>query len=251
MNSLETSLHILVNTECTFLLGILTVPGHLDLRNFARSSWIKDLPNHVCYIFLYDKSNYIPENETYDSLSLNSKFEGYAVRFGEKLYNFYSCVQNNKIFSNVRYVVKMDDDVVLCSRQLFYFFNHAYINLKTYAGWFHNIGEPNISYHKRADEGFVMLGLDLVARIASKDYCYHNNQKICDSFGQLFDTNYGGTSLGIWLSEINDVDVFPLNNILKHSNANKGLKTEDTLIYHPTKTVNKAKKIYNNCQSLK
>ena len=72
----------------------------------------------------------------------------------------------------------------------------------------------------------------------------------CDSFDQRFDTNYGGTSLGIWLSEINDIDVFPLNNNFQHFNSNKTLKLEDTMIYHAAKTVKKAEEIYNNCQSL-
>ena len=238
------------NIECTFLLGILTVPAHLDLRNFARRSWINDLPKHVCYVFLYDKSNYISKDEIYDGVSLNSKYEGRAVRFGEKLYNFYSYVQNMKIFNTVRYVVKMDDDVVLCPKQLFQFFNHTGINAKTYAGWFHNIEQPNISRHKRADECFVMLGRSLVTSIMSKEYCYHNNQETCDSFGQRFDTNYGGTSLGIWLSEIRDVHPFPLNNMLEHFNSFNGLKPEETLIYHPTKTVNEAQKVYNKCLTL-
>ena len=236
--------------ECTFLLGILTVPAHLELRNFARSSWIKDLPYHVCYAFLYDKSIYISEDERYDGVSLHSKYEGRAIRFGEKLYNFYSYVQNIKIFDNVRYVVKMDDDVVLCPKKLFQFFNQTDIHSKTYAGWFHNIGQSHISQDKRVDECFVMIGRVLLARITSKQYCYHNNQKTCDLFGKLFDTNYGGTSLGIWLSEMNDVDAFPLNNRLEHFNANKRLKPEDTLIYHPAKTVNMAQDVYKKCKTL-
>ena len=133
---------------------------------------------------------------------------------------FYSYVQNSKQFDNLQYVVKMDDDVVLCPRQLFQFFNQTGIHSKTYAGWFHNIEQTNISHHKRADECFVMLGRFLVSKIVSKQYCDHNTQNTCDSFGQRFDTNYGGTSLGIWLSEMNDVDSFPLNNRLEHFNSN-------------------------------
>ena len=250
MYSLGNPSHTLGNTECTFILGILTIQAHLDLRNFARSSWIKDLPKHVCYIFLYDKLKYISEKENYDGISIDSKYEGKAVRFGEKLYKFYSYVQNNSMFNNVQYVVKMDDDVVLCPKKLFQFFNHRGINSTTYAGWFHHIDLPKISYNKRADEGFVMLGRQLVSKITSKEYCYDNNRTRCDSFDQRFDTNYGGTSLGIWLSEINDIDVFPLNNNFQHFNSNTSLKLEDTMIYHAAKTVKKAEEIYNNCQLL-
>ena len=63
-------------------------------------------------MFLYDKPNYISEAEQFDSVTLNATHEGRAVQFGEKLYRFYSYVQNSAEFKNVKYVVKMDDDVV-------------------------------------------------------------------------------------------------------------------------------------------
>ena len=230
----------------------MTIPSHLDLRTFARSSWIKDLPNHVCYAFLYDEPNHISENETFDGISLDSKYEGRAVRFGKKLYRFFSYVQNSETFNNVQYVVKMDDDVVLCPTQLFQFFNNSGINSKTYAGWFHNIDRPTVSYHKRADEAFVMLSRMLIARIISKEYCNDDNQEKCDSLGQRFDTNYGGTSLGIWLSDINDVDALLMNNVIEHNMTYvvDHLNPKDTFIYHPAKTVKRAQEVYRNCQTL-
>ena len=145
----------------------------------------------------------------------------------------------------------MDDDVVLYPRRLFQFFNHSEINLKTYAGWFHNIEHQKTSHQKRADETFVLLGRNIVSIITSKEYCYHNSRKSCDSFGQLWDTNYGGTSLGIWLSQIPDVHVFPLNKMLFLSSVAKfaQVKPEETLIYNQAKTTIKAQEIYNNCPS--
>ena len=69
--------------------------------------------------------------------------------------------------------------------------------------------------------------------------------------GQRFDTNYGGTSSGTWLSEINDIDILPMNNVLEHFNAKERLKPEDAVISHPAKTVEKAKEYlqYNDCPS--
>merc|ERR1712018_872463 len=81
--------------RCKYLLGILTIPKHSLMRNFIRNSWLKSIPSNVCYVFLYDKHKYIPEHEKFDGISLNATHEGFAVRFGEKLYRYYSYVVNN------------------------------------------------------------------------------------------------------------------------------------------------------------
>ena len=83
------------------MLGILTVPTNLARRNSIRKSWLKDVPSNVCYAFLYDKREYIPQQEQFDGISLNASHEGYGVRFAEKLFRYYSYVVNN---TNLKYV---------------------------------------------------------------------------------------------------------------------------------------------------
>ena len=89
------------------------------MRAFIRKSWLNDIPNNACYVFLYDKPEYIPEDEKFDGVSINATHEGYAVRFGDKLYRYFSYVINNQNLKNVEYIVKMDDDAVICPKQLF------------------------------------------------------------------------------------------------------------------------------------
>ena len=222
------------------------------MRRFIRSSWINDLPKNVCYAFLYDKLEYVPEEEKNDSVSINATHEGRAVRFGEKLYRYYSYVKNNPNLENVRYVVKMDDDAVLCPRKLFEYLNDKNLTTKSYVGWFHNIKtwKSKVDYDHRSDEMFVLLGRDIVNRIVSKRYCERGSRKDCDSLGQLYDTNYGGTSLGIWLSTMNDLNPLPMNDVFDHMKSNKRLKPENTLLFHAAKTPKIAKEKYSNCKKI-
>ena len=231
-------------------MGILTIPDNLLLRNASRHTWIKDLPENVCYVFLYDKSDYISSKEKFDGISLNAKHEGKGIRFGEKIYRFFNHVHNDRKYKNVKYVVKMDDDVVLCPERLFPFLKDQNINSRTYAGWFHNI-DMDLGYNHRADEMFILIGRLLIDRIALKRYCQHRNQKTCDSLGHIFDTNYGGTSLGIWLSKMNDVKELHLNKYVEDlRNSNITSNTKDALLFHPTKTVEEIREKYSNCRSV-
>ena len=219
------------------------------MRNVSRHTWIQDLPENVCYIFLYYKQDYIAAEERFDGISLNAKYEGKGVRFGEKLYRYYKYVQDNAPYHNAKYVVKMDDDVVLCPKRLFPFLKNQNVNSKTYAGWFHNPDLKKVGYHHRSDEMFVLIGKLLMNRIVSKRYCHNQNQKTCDNLGHLFDTNYGGTSLGLWLSKMSDVNELQMNSVCEDlRNSNTRLNSQTTLLFHPTKTLQKAKEKYLNCQ---
>ena len=132
-----------------------------------RNSWIKDLPKDVCYLYLYDNLTDIPEEEKFDGISLNSSYHGREVRYAEKLYKLYSYVNNSEILDNIKYVAKMDDDVILCPKKLFDFLNGRHINIKSYAGWFYH-PQPygnHISFKTRADGMFVLLGRVLMDRI--------------------------------------------------------------------------------------
>ena len=238
------------NTACEYVLGILTIPEHFHLRKFARESWIKELPKNVCYLYLYDKQRYIAANEAYDGISLNSSYTGRAVRFGEKLFLFYQYVYKNINLKYVKFIVKMDDDVVLCPKKLFEYLKAENMSLTVYAGWLHTFREPQFKYYKvgmlkRADEFFVILGVRLIERIATTIYCNDTNRALCGSKSQLFDTNYGGTSLGVWLSDMKDLQIIPLNKIVPSRGHIHDMGRY--FIYHPTKTVNIAKERYDAC----
>ena len=83
-------------------------------------------------------------------------------------------------------------------------------------GWFHEMetGTTKIDGHHRADERFVLIGRTLLERIVSKTYCENKKYEECQSLGQLYDADYGGISLRIWLSKMDDVVVLPMNAFL-------------------------------------
>lgn len=60
-----------------------------------------------------------------------------------------------------------------------------------------------VSKEIRHDEFLVILGRDLVGEIVKLEYCLPNTSKsYCLKRNLLFDTNYGGNSLGLWINKI-------------------------------------------------
>lgn len=72
---------------------------------------------------------------------------------------------------------------------------------------------------------FVLLGYNLLRNvIGRRDYCAEGTN--CNKFNYLLDTNFGGSSLGIWLEWFQDplvyqatqikVEVIPMNQYFLH-----------------------------------
>lgn len=193
--------------------------------------------NVIKVYFLLD--NYVMGNEslydtsTKDILYLNSSFSGRANRFGEKLYLWFKL--STYIHPNARYVGKLDDDVIFC-------LPHIYTNILqadrgsglVYYGWQHNRNEShsyewrtvkNSIQDYRMDEFFVVIGRKLIDRIIGRPYvaCAPD---ICNSSNTLpqvsntlYDWNFGGLSLGHWLSIYHDVRFHPVNHLFIHITA--------------------------------
>ena len=225
----------------------------------TRKTWIQSLPKKVCYKFLYDRSEHIPKKEIDDGISLNSAYQGRAVRFGEKLYKFYSYVQKSDQFRNVKYVIEMDDDVVLCPRQLFEYLNSKNLTSTSYVGWFHKIGngtkkgKEKVGANYFSDENFVLIGRGLMERVLSKKYCELRNEFKCDVLDQHFDNNYGGISLAKWLSKMDDINVLPMNSFFSHyvQVHNHTVKPSNLLLFHPAKNPKLIIEKYLNCHKVK
>ena len=174
-----------------------------------------------------------------DGISLNSKYRGREVRRGEKLYKFYSYVQENEKYRNIKYIAKMDDDVIVCP-ELFQYLKTNGINNQSYAGMFQGLKraqEIGISRNAKADEMFVILGRTIMYQILSKEYCYDTNEETCNSKDQRFDTNMGGQSLGLWLSSVKDVHILPLNDVALYEGYNNS--KSDILVHHLSRKYNK------------
>ena len=260
--------------ECEIFLGVLTIPKNIIKRNFARNTWIPRIPTNVCYSFLYDKGTDILANERFDGLALNSSDKGIDGQRGEKLYNLYSYINKTKILTGVKYIIKMDDDVVLCPEKLFDFLRQKILSPDVYSGWFHHINELPVNSarnefgneakilgeHLRADAMFVMLGRPLMNYIVSKQYCNQRNEKDCNELNQLYDTNMEGTSLAKWLSALSTrkIQILPLNDIAMwggtiqeyqfryHSLGENKNRNTSIVIYHLGRQYNKNTRLLEN-----
>ncbi|XP_069102383.1 uncharacterized protein [Argopecten irradians] len=196
------------------VLGVLTPHTNTEFRDGQRSTWIStirllrdQLPFRITYKFLVDRpTNYtVHEHQKHnDIVFLNATGEGRAVKFGEKLHIWLKYIHEH--YPDALLGGKLDDDVFLCVPQIFKRIDQ-FKSSKLYYGWSHGAG-CNVDIEQRIDEMFVVLGRDLIERIAKRSYCYGES---CNPSVDLIDTNYGGTSIGSWLSIYNDVDHQPDN----------------------------------------
>ena len=204
------------------VIGILSSSGHFDHRNSQRNTWISTLTNikhqlpfRITLKFLLDRptsESMTEDNINKDIVYLNVTHSGRAIKFGEKMHVWLKYINRN--YPDVVLGGKMDDDAFLCIPQII----NRLFELKSptlYYGWTSNDHwAKRTSIDKRMDEMFVVLGRDLIQRIAARTYC---GKMKCDIANQLVDTNYGGTSLGVWLSVYDDVHFHADNNIILHA----------------------------------
>ena len=211
------------------VVGILSSDDGIDRRQAQRDTWVKDslreYPLKIYFLLDRETNETLKEQwEHSDIIFLNSTYSGRAVRFGEKLSNWYKMAL--EMHEDAEFVVKMDDDAVICTHQLWPWVFQR-IHRKSYMGWLHGypfiplrtaIGdEPGVTEqqaYSRMDELFLVLGKDHWERIAAREYCHDLTQ--CNKTTQLYDTNYGGSSLKYWLSVYDDVHFQPMNGLITH-----------------------------------
>ncbi|CAC5362047.1 unnamed protein product [Mytilus coruscus] len=163
--------------------------------------YLKDvLPFIITYKFLLDNpsSESIQENNLHnDIVYLNVSYNGRAVKFGEKMYMWWSYI--HKVYPYALMGARIDDDAFVCVPQIFQRLN----SLKSgtlYYGWRHG-KKKQIDRNNRIDDMFLVLGMDLISLISKKTYC---GESKCKNKDELIETEYGGTSMAEWLSVYND-----------------------------------------------
>ena len=261
------------------VLGILTRADNMDRRITVRKTWLSEIHRKDIVVrFLLDKRTpalWEEHQRHKDLMFLDSKYSGRAVRFGEKLALWLKLA--HATWPNAAWVGKADDDIYICESAIMLI--QAKLTPTAYLGWMHQLSlgsilsgldakDPAIGVDSnllmRADEMFVILGSELVRRIAKRRYCDSDVDRTCGCKVQsadcdLQDTDYGGTSLAIWLSSYDDVDIVALNLFVAHSvppqlvDACQRVVTQpaterkicDThAVYHPCKSTSDIEKMF-------
>ena len=150
-------------------------------------------------------------------VNLESIYTGVANHFGEKLLKWYHRAVS--LHPTVRFVGKLDDDVVACLPEVYSALNRIQGGDRVYFGFKHamqsSLGKTAlVDRHSRIDEMFVVLGRTLVDRILTRPYCSLSNFTACCEQLQLqravstsvctsddahlvplVDTDFGGVSI--------------------------------------------------------
>ena len=193
------------------VLGILSLTEEPVRRTAVRATLISTLirlkhqiPFRITYKFLLDKptNDSLNENNVYkDILYLNTTHHGYINKYGEKMYIWYKYVHEN--YPDAVLGARIDDDVFLCVPQMLNRLNELKSPI-LYYGW--KRGNENKPNHLRSyihvDEMFVVLGRDLIKRIAGRNYC---GNFTCTNDEDLVERKWGSNSLSVWLSIYKDV----------------------------------------------
>jgi hypothetical protein len=76
---------------------------------------------------------------------------------------------------------------------------------------------PELGEEHRMDEiMFVVVGAEFVQRISERSYCHPATTMITrqqgDANNGLYDTNFGGTRLGLWLINYTDINILSMRS---------------------------------------
>ena len=223
------------HSEHTYgVVGILTT-YHLrntQLRSAQRLTTIKDSPADVKFYFLLDRRTPSLEIENAshgDIIYLESNYSGRAVRFGEKMDRWLHLAID--LHPEAAFIGKMDDDAYIPTHTWGYL-KEVYSST-IYLGYVHALEKDiGIGLDRRVDEAFVIIGKETWGKLLKRRYCYEGP---CNKQTDLFDTNYGGTSLGLWLSIYSDINLVPINGraIFSERYDPTSLAVCEKLMVHP------------------
>ena len=195
------------NYKFKVVVGILSASSNFLFRNATRNTWLKfDRENqnnpqntYFSYKFLIDNPDKLTllENDKFrDILFLNSTYSGKAIRLGEKLVIWYNYAVRN--YPDYHLIGKADDDVFICTQKMYKFMESFTNPSNIYFGYMHN-KDKQPSRKSRMDEMFVFLGWNITrSLVGMRPYCKYGLD--CDHDKFLVDTDFGGSSLGIWLN---------------------------------------------------
>ncbi|CAC5393074.1 unnamed protein product [Mytilus coruscus] len=193
------------------VLGIFSANGRERFRKIQRETWIdamvkmqQHIPFRITYKFLinnFDKGT-IKENIIYkDILSLNVTPRGGSINVARKMHIWMNHIQMH--YPNALLGAKLDDETFMCVPQIFYRLDNLKSPNLCFSYNYKKLNKTNI--YKDINELFVVLGRDIIARIANGIYCTKDK---CSTNSELLDTNLNGvTSQAKWITGSSHIDL--------------------------------------------
>ena len=158
------------------VIGILSNSNYTCLRDTQRALFVRAAKEYrqldIKVFFLLDQPS--PEldkeqNLHKDIVYLNVTEHGWNVNFAKKLYNWYKIAVEK--FPDAMMIGRMDDDVFVCTPQIFDRLNEVKNPLLYYG--YSLVGVNHL------DDMFLFMGIEIAKRIAKKKMCREERTEAC------------------------------------------------------------------------
>ena len=176
------STYVLRGSKPLIVLGILTRAENICNRNALRNTLVKraklyqELDIKVFFVMDHPTSELIEEqNVNRDIVFLKTNIHGWNKHFALKIYWWIMYVLTR--YPDVHVIGRMDDDVFVCTPQIFDRLNYVKHDLLYY-------GYPTGSFdvcpgQDCVDEMFIFIGRTLAQRIANRTLCVQKREPDC------------------------------------------------------------------------
>ena len=177
------------------VIGILSDSNYTCLRDTQRALFVKAANTYrrldIKVFFLLDipSPTLDKEQNIYnDIIYLNTTEHGWDNNFAKKSYNWYKFAVEQ--YPEALLIGRMDDDVFVCTPQIFDRLNEV-MNPLLYYGW--GLGKHQL------DDMFLFIGTELARRIAESKMCDTERSEHC------FENGNAVRRLNKWLSVYSDI----------------------------------------------
>lgn len=179
-----------IGSSTAIVAGIMSSQKNAELRKAWRELIFPHMPVETIkmYFYLDESDEATLEQKQYGDIVFFPKSLGTGIgkAFGTKIVYFFHSLYN--ISSDSELFLRIDDDVVLCEQSFLHRCAHVVKSHDPFLYWGHmHYPSHSVNRVSRMDEEFLGLGKDLV------EVLYRN---ITLPLGRGVDTNYGGTTLG-------------------------------------------------------
>ena len=164
------------------VIGILSAEQNVCLRNVQRKLFVTQARAYnsmnIKVFFLLDHETPSLEQErrlNNDIFYFNTTIHGWNKEFAKKLHSWYRFVATT--YPGAALVGRMDDDVFCCTPQIFDRLNEIKDPFLYYG---YRIYVPQKCHtNDCVDDMFVFVGMELVRRIASRNFCVDKYEETC------------------------------------------------------------------------
>ena len=165
----------------TIVIGILSAEQNVCLREAQRKLFIPQARLYTkmdikVFFVLDERTPSLDEEHRVngDIFFLNTSVRGWGTGFAKKIHTWFKFVTTH--FPDAKLVGRMDDDVFVCTPQIFDRLNEVKNELLYYG---YPTGYRNTHRRDSIDDMFLFIGIELTRRVVRRNFCDVQSEKHC------------------------------------------------------------------------